>query len=82
MTMIRTYSYANAHIFAFFLLRAFGHICRLALYDIRSSHIVKETSACVCHLHNGKSKNAGTFTTAHADMSLSGRLGVWGNLKL
>ena len=82
MTMIRTYSYVNAHIVDFFLLRAFGHVCRLALYDIRSSHIVKETSACVCHLHKGNSKYAVTFTTAQADLSLSGGLGVWGNFKL
>ena len=67
---------------AFFQLQAFGHVCRLALYDIRSSHIVKETSACVGHLHKGNSKFADTFTTAQADLSLSGRLGVWGNFKL
>ena len=45
MTIIRTYLYINAHIIAFSLLLAFGHVCRLALYDIRLSHIVKETSA-------------------------------------
>ena len=82
MTMIRTCSYVNAHIVAFFLLRAFGNVCRLALYDIMSSHIVKETSDCVCHLHKGNSKYVDTFTTAQADLSLSGRLGVWGNFKL
>ena len=54
----------------------------LALYDIRSSHIVKETSACFCHLHKGNSNYADTFTTAQADLSLSGRLGVWGNFEL
>ena len=54
----------------------------LALYVIRSSHIVKETSACVCHLHKGNNKYADTFTTAQADQSLSGRLGVCGNFKL
>ena len=80
--MIRTYLYVNAHIFAFFLIRAFGHVCRLALYDIRSSQIVKETSACVCHLHKGNNMYADTFTTAQADLSLSGRLGVWVNFKL
>ena len=47
-----------------------------------SSHIVKETSACVCHLHKGNSKYAETFTTAQADLSLSGGLGVLGNFKL
>ena len=47
-----------------------------------SSHIVKETSACVCHLHKGNSKYADTFTTAQADLSLSGRLGVWGHFNL
>ena len=67
---------------SFFLLWAFGDVCRLALYEIKSSHIVKETSACVCHLHKGNSKYADTYTTAHADLSLSGRLGVWGNFKL
>ena len=54
-----------------FLLRAFGHVRRLAVYDMRSSHMVKETSACVCHLHKGNSKYADTFTTAQADLSLS-----------
>ena len=49
----------------------YGHVCRLALYDIRSSHTVKETSACVYHLHKGKSKYADTFTTVQADLSLS-----------
>ena len=70
MTKIRTYLYVNVHIIAFFLLhlRAFGHFCGLALYDIRSSHLVKETSACVCHLHKGNSKYADTFTTAQADL--------------
>ena len=82
MTIIRTYCYVNADIVAFFLLRAFGHVCMLALYDIRSSHIVKETSACVCHLHKGNSKYADTFTTARADLSLSGRWGVCCNFKL
>ena len=41
-----------------------------------SSHIVKETSACVCHLYKGNSEYADAFTTAQADLSLSGRLGV------
>ena len=50
--------------------------CRLALYDIRSPHLVKETSACVCHLRKGNIKYADTCTTAQADLSLSGRLGV------
>ena len=41
-----------------------------ALYDICAgdSHrliIVKEISACECHLHKGNSKYADTFTTAH-----------------
>ena len=44
--------------------------------DIRSSHIVEETSACVCHLYKGNSHYADTFTTAQADLSLRGRLGV------
>ena len=82
LTMIRKYCYVNVHIVAFFLLRAFGHVCRLALYGIGSSHIVKETSACVCHLHKGNSEYADTFTIAQADLSLSGRLGVWDNFKL
>ena len=82
MTMIRTYCYVNAHKFALFLLGAFGHVCRLAFYDIRSSYIVKETSIFVCHLHKGNNKYAYTFTTAQADLSLSGRFGVWGNFKL
>ena len=58
------------YVFAFFLLHlwAFGHVCRLALYDIRSPHLVKETSACVCHLHKGNSKYADTFTTEQADL--------------
>ena len=43
-----------------------------------SSHIVKETSARVCHLHEGNSKYGDTFTTAQADLSLSGRLGGLG----
>ena len=71
MKIIRAYLYVNAHIFAFFLLRAFGHVCRVALNDIRSSYIVKETSVCVCQLHKGNSKFADTFTTAQADMSLN-----------
>ena len=66
----------SSSIVAFFLLEAFIHVCRLLLYDIRSSHIVKETSACVCHLYKGNSEYADTFTTAQADLSLSGRLGV------
>ena len=52
------------------------------MYDIRSSHIVKETNACVCHFHKGNSNYADTFTTAQADQSLSGRLGVCDNFKL
>ena len=52
------------------------------MYDIRSSHIVKETSACACHLHKGNNMYTDTFTTAQGDLSLSGRLGVWGNFKL
>ena len=82
MTMTRTYLYVNAHIFAFSVLRAFEHVCRLALNDIRSSHIVKETNAFVYYLHKGNRKYADTFTTVQADMSLSGRLGVWGNFEL
>ena len=47
-----------------------GHVSMLALYDICAgdSHrliIVKEISACECHLHKGNSKYADTFTTAH-----------------
>ena len=52
------------------------------MYDIRSSHIVKEASTCVCNLHKGNSEYADTFTTAQADLSLSGRLGVCGSFKL
>ena len=52
------------------------------MHDIRSSYIVKETSACVCHLHKGNSEYADTFTTAQADLSLSGRLGVCDNFKM
>ena len=42
----------------------------LALYEICAgdSHrliIVKEISACECHLHKGNSKYTDTFTTAH-----------------
>ena len=52
------------------------------MYGIGSSHIVKETSACVCHLRKGTSEYADTLTNAQADLSLSGRLGVWDNFKL
>ena len=60
----------HAQPFAFILLQELGHVSRLALYDICAgdSHrliIVKEISACECHLHKGNSKYADTLTTAH-----------------
>ena len=45
MTLEHNYTFTPIYLLSFFLLWAFGHVCRLALYDIRLSHIVKKTSA-------------------------------------
>ena len=67
---VRLLTEKHAHPFAFILLQELGHFSMLALYDICAgdSHrliIVKEISACECHLHKGNNKYADTFTTAH-----------------
>ena len=68
--VVRLLKEKHAHPFAFILLQELGHVSMLALYDICAgdSHrliIVKEISACECHLHKGNRKYADTFTTAH-----------------
>ena len=68
--VVRLLKEKHAHPFAFILLQELEHVSMLALYDICAgdSHrliIIKEISACECHLHKGNSKYADTFTTAH-----------------
>ena len=58
------------HLPSFYYRNVTGHVSMLALYDICAgdSHrliIIKEISACECHLHKGNSKYADTFTTVH-----------------